>query len=61
LYLNISAGTGVELDTIRYAAYHASFFYKLGMANLWFFSGIVSGIMESDPTTDATQGPDSAN
>ena len=48
-------GTGVEVDTIRYAAPHASYFYKLGMANLWILSDVVSAIMSADPATDATQ------
>ncbi len=43
------------MDTIRYAAAHANFLYKLGMANLWMFSGLISNIMGSDPTTDASQ------
>ena len=48
-------GTGIETDTIRYSAAHATFLYKIGMANLWFFGWLVELIMAADPTTDAAQ------
>lgn len=54
-------GEGPEIDTIRYAAPHATYGYQLALTNLWLTSGIVSKIFGNIPETDAVQRTTTAN
>ena len=48
-------GQGPEYDTVRYAAAHANFGYKIVMGNLWLFSSLISSRLGNKKVTDAMQ------
>ena len=48
-------GLGPEYDTVRYAAAHTTFGYKIAMGNLWLFSSILSSKLSNEKVTDAMQ------
>lgn len=48
-------GTGPEVETVKYAAPHASFILKMALSNLWLFSNIVASVFGAAPDTDAVQ------
>ena len=48
-------GKGPEYDTIRYAAAHANFGFKMVMGNLWLFSGLISSRLSNKKATNAMQ------
>ncbi|TRY64118.1 hypothetical protein TCAL_00447 [Tigriopus californicus] len=48
-------GKGPEIDTLRYAAPHATFLLKMILGNLWLFSGLVSSALELSSQTDSIQ------
>lgn len=48
-------GKGPEIDTLRYAAPHATFLLKMILGNLWMFSGLVSSALELSSQTDSIQ------
>lgn len=48
-------GKGPEIDTLRYAAPHASYFFRLFLGNLWLFGDLVSAAFATEAESDAVQ------
>ena len=46
-------GKGPEIDTLRYAAPHASYLYRLIFSNLWLFGDAIESVFSSEAETDA--------